>query len=212
MISEEYTQYLRSETWQNLRSQRLKIDHYKCQRCGRPFDLQVHHLYYPDELGTEDVYRDLITLCDYCHEEIEQQKKDYKLAQNAKKSTTYKIQKDITDMLVRQFIREHKSEDLSNVGVGKKNYCDHTVIQKDFFPFMAEHGVQDDHPSGSLRIQEYFRNRRYEVILQLKARCLTPYRIQQRTGFSMNMISQVFDNDLYVKEALRKEKEMYPDE
>ena len=78
MISEEYTEYLRSDTWQRLRSQRLKIDHYKCQLCGRPFDLQVHHIYYPQELGTEDVYSDLITLCEYCHEAVEQQKIDYK--------------------------------------------------------------------------------------------------------------------------------------
>ena len=39
-------------------------------------DLQVHHLNY-DHVGNEDVYNDLITLCKYCHQSIEEQKKDF---------------------------------------------------------------------------------------------------------------------------------------
>ena len=66
--------YYNSSSWANKRSKRLKIDGFKCAKCGFTRALEVHHINY-ERLGHEDVSRDLITLCKKCHNEIEEQKK-----------------------------------------------------------------------------------------------------------------------------------------
>ncbi len=68
----KYENYLKSETWQNKRQKRLQIDKCKCALCGSPEKLQVHHIRYPNILGQESVYTDLITLCDDCHKAVHQ--------------------------------------------------------------------------------------------------------------------------------------------
>lgn len=65
-------EYLKSKEWQMKRIERLKLDDFKCCRCGSPHNLQIHHTNYSN-LGNEDVYNDLITLCDNCHESIEKE-------------------------------------------------------------------------------------------------------------------------------------------
>ena len=72
----EYNCYIASKAWSLKRSERLKIDDYKCAMCGRPQDktkngLQVHHISYK-RLGNEDVFRDLVSLCPACHRKIHQ--------------------------------------------------------------------------------------------------------------------------------------------
>lgn len=67
------TEYYSSPEWAKKRSERLKLDDYRCQRCGFTRALEVHHLNY-ERLGNEDVSRDLITLCKKCHDEIEARK------------------------------------------------------------------------------------------------------------------------------------------
>ena len=74
-ISDEYNEYLKSDKWRKKRSERLKIDNYTCQKCGSGRNLNVHHLNYK-HLGNENVYDDLITLCETCHKEIEKRKKN----------------------------------------------------------------------------------------------------------------------------------------
>lgn len=65
-------EYLQSKEWQSKRIERLRMDDFKCCRCGSPHNVQVHHTNYSN-LGNEDVYNDLITLCDTCHESIEKE-------------------------------------------------------------------------------------------------------------------------------------------
>ena len=206
MPSQEYMDYLRSEKWQKLRSERLKIDGYKCQRCGRPFDLQVHHLFYPPELGTEDPYRDLITLCDICHELIEQQKADYKnlrYKQDAKK-TEWRLRRERELELIRYAIRHLAENDLSNVGVGTRDYCRIDVIIEDFGPIFTDEDLQIGYIS---RVQGYFRNRRYEIILEKLEQGWTPWQIRSATKFSQAMINKVAKNPEGAKQLLKKEKE-----
>lgn len=74
MRSEFYEKYMRSEEWQAKRSQRILIDGDKCVMCQRPAErtktgLQVHHINYRN-LGNEDVWQDLVTLCPSCHRKI----------------------------------------------------------------------------------------------------------------------------------------------
>lgn len=66
--------YYNTLEWQKKRNERLKLDGFKCARCGFTRALEVHHLNY-ERVFNEDVSRDLITLCKRCHAEIEMQKK-----------------------------------------------------------------------------------------------------------------------------------------
>lgn len=59
--------YLQTDVWRELRTKRLRLDNYQCQNCGTAMNLQVHHIRYPEVWGTENIYTDLITLCDDCH-------------------------------------------------------------------------------------------------------------------------------------------------
>lgn len=66
--------YYKSQSWAEKRNERLKIDGFKCAKCGFTRALEVHHINY-ERLFHEDVSKDLITLCKKCHNEIELQKK-----------------------------------------------------------------------------------------------------------------------------------------
>lgn len=59
-----------SERWQQLRDTRMKIDGYRCAKCGASYNLQVHHTNYPQIWGLEKPKSDLVTLCDKCHLEV----------------------------------------------------------------------------------------------------------------------------------------------
>ena len=63
---ELYYRYLKSAQWRNLRKQALIRDNYKCVLCGKVDKLEVHHLFYSNMIGEDDLAQ-LITLCGYCH-------------------------------------------------------------------------------------------------------------------------------------------------
>ena len=53
--------------YQALRNEVLKRDGWRCQCCGAPNNLQVHHVKSRGRRG-DDTMRNLITLCARCHE------------------------------------------------------------------------------------------------------------------------------------------------
>lgn len=61
---EIYEQYINSEEWRNIRSQRLNIDAHVCQICGE-LASDVHHLTYK-HFRNEYLF-ELVSLCHYCH-------------------------------------------------------------------------------------------------------------------------------------------------
>lgn len=67
-----YKEYLDSEQWQRVRSQRVSMDSCKCVRCGSGKNLQVHHKTY-ERRGFEHL-DDLETLCERCHKEEHERK------------------------------------------------------------------------------------------------------------------------------------------
>lgn len=69
MYTEEYKEYLKSEKWQHIRNAKLRKVGYKCERCGAKENIQVHHISYDHEFGTEREC-DLQVLCDECHNGI----------------------------------------------------------------------------------------------------------------------------------------------
>lgn len=70
-----YLAYLESDRWRELRNEAIVRDGFRCVLCNSPKDLEVHHLSYPELLGTESV-NSLITLCHGCHVAIEKLKKN----------------------------------------------------------------------------------------------------------------------------------------
>ena len=73
MTEQEYLEYLQSDWWKHISKERMKIDKYKCCMCGctgSPSNrLQAHHINYY-HIKEEDVWNDLITLCDCCHASV----------------------------------------------------------------------------------------------------------------------------------------------
>ncbi len=60
---------LDADSYRRLCQQVLERDGWRCQCCGRPTDLQVHHIQPRGRLGA-DAEQNLITLCSRCHEDI----------------------------------------------------------------------------------------------------------------------------------------------
>lgn len=72
--SRKYKEYLKSAEWEKKKQERLAIDGHRCVMCGRPENrcrkgLSCHHISYRN-LGKEDVYKDLVSLCSSCHLKI----------------------------------------------------------------------------------------------------------------------------------------------
>ena len=67
----EYIDYLNSAKWAQLSRTRRGIDGGTCQMCGAHGEdgnpLQSHHFNYKHDFGNEDVWVDLVTVCERCH-------------------------------------------------------------------------------------------------------------------------------------------------
>lgn len=201
MVTEEYRRYLQSETWQKLRSKRLAIDEFRCQRCGTPYGLQVHHLAYPDELGTEDPYVHLITLCGPCHEAIENQKQMYR----KDKLDAIQEQRNYELRAIYRIIKRMSCYDLSAIGIGTRDYCHIDTIKEDFGPQIKEANIQ---MTGYVeRVTNFFRDRRYRIILKMMDDGLSPREICQRTKFSWHMVNKVCNHPDKAIAILKNEKE-----
>lgn len=57
------------ETYRQLCQQVLERDGWRCQHCGRPTELQVHHLNPRSRLG-HDTEQNLLTRCVNCHQDV----------------------------------------------------------------------------------------------------------------------------------------------
>lgn len=205
MISEKLKEYYKTPEWQRLRSIRLSIDNFKCQKCGRPMDLDVHHVHYPEVLGTEDPYRDLITLCRYCHEEVEQQKNEYRAQRQAvwdeeKRIRDCKRERDF-EILWKIIRAKADINDLSNVGIGDRDYCNIDTVKADFDRIIKEYDIQVGYVE---RVISYCRNKRYRIILDMLEHGYPPDIIRNQTLFSYKMIQKVAHDPEKAKEILNR--------
>jgi 5-methylcytosine-specific restriction endonuclease McrA len=57
---------LQRDRYIRLCRQVLERDNWRCQKCGRASELQVHHIQFRSHLG-EDREENLVTLCAACH-------------------------------------------------------------------------------------------------------------------------------------------------
>ena len=71
--------YYETTGWQDLRNKVYRRDESKCVYCDSPYNLQAHHMRYPESffvgqdkhINTEsDNIDKIITLCDECHSEV----------------------------------------------------------------------------------------------------------------------------------------------
>ena len=70
----KYSDQIRNGNWYEKRDNILRRDNYKCRICGSKEQIQVHHLAY-EGLAWQVRDSDLITVCDKCHEDFENDKK-----------------------------------------------------------------------------------------------------------------------------------------
>lgn len=63
---ERYAAYLRSPTWERKRDAVLQRARFRCEQCGMPGQLSVHHIRYR-RWGTEPL-EELQALCQDCHD------------------------------------------------------------------------------------------------------------------------------------------------
>lgn len=193
-----YSVYLQSPEWQKKRTERLKIDNFKCAVCGRPMDLQVHHLNY-DNVGHENIYTDLITLCKYCHTDIENEKKAYKARQGY--ATHWMTQRRLELM----FCKSVQRKDLSSGG--DLNLTNRDVIRKTWKEWVTANGI----PFRDVRVTtiiDYFRNKRIRLILAMSAAGASPDEIMAR-GISYNMVHKYYNNPKLANTVMaRFDKEM----
>lgn len=189
MTKEEYKEYLASGHWQHKRDIRIMADKV-CQICGRPFDLNVHHMTYKNV--PYERMSDLITVCRNCHLKIE----------NCKKFPWYDSFDIVNDLIAIQFCKENLKNDLS--GKGKFDFCKIQVIKERFLPYLKEHGGDLDRPRTNT-IQAFFRNRRYEIILDYLDKGYPEYICYNQTLFSRSMIHKVYTDPTTARRLLKEE-------
>jgi 5-methylcytosine-specific restriction endonuclease McrA len=63
-----YREHLAGEDWQAIRADALTRAGHRCEECGAPWGLQVHHKTY-ERLGSE-APEDMICLCRDCHRKL----------------------------------------------------------------------------------------------------------------------------------------------
>ena len=69
-----YDDYMKSVEWEEKRQLRLRMDGFRCFKCGTAVNLQVHHITY-ERLGQEKM-GDLVTLCKKCHKRLHEPKEN----------------------------------------------------------------------------------------------------------------------------------------
>lgn len=198
-MSREYEQYLRSSEWQQKRSQRLKIDNFRCQKCGSPIDVQVHHLNY-NSIFNEDVYRDLITLCKKCHQKVEQDKTEWMTYQSEQRERQYQQNRKNWKDYNLEFCHAYESLDLSNGG--DLNLTNLDTITQAFSEWLDEMHYAKVRPGYTI-IRDYFRDIRIKKILRMEKAGAPPEAIMAK-GISRAMVTKYYGNPKYAAKVLNE--------
>lgn len=178
MDQDEYREYLKSQHWQEIRAQRLKIDGGKCALCmkGPPErNVHVHHLSY-ENIWNEDVYSDLITVCDKCHKKLHTT-----IPYFHNGCSTEDLYVQLCNYNLDRFIESYESDDY--VHNGDLDLCNINVIRsllRGFYPIRIN------------MITSYFGNLRREAIRDWKKKGYTFDQICNGSKFSKNMIKKTF--------------------
>lgn len=66
--AEAKQEYMRTQQWKDLKAERMRIARNKCECCGSPFNLHLHHVTYIRL--TKERIEDLLILCSSCHDKM----------------------------------------------------------------------------------------------------------------------------------------------
>ena len=80
------------------------------------------------------------------------------------------------------------------------------VIKEEFRRFCLRNSYDPETPLRCTTIQDYFRNRRYEVILKYMENGAEPYIVIQQTRIRPSMIYKVFHNPKQARMMLEREE------
>lgn len=163
-----YEEYINSDTWKNRRLKILKRDGFKCQNCGSPIQLEVHHLRYPSVYG-EEPDDDLITLCDNCHRSL-----------HAADAVRKQMQREPWWERRNRWVNKEKYRDF--VYGGSENMCNLETIKTS----MYDHGVTN----GAEELRYTLGYAHWLVVQQLSAAGYSAYDIEQMTPLNQSTIAR----------------------
>ena len=212
---ERYQEYLESDWWKSTRKRCIQRYDGKCFCCNHTDNLQVHHLIY-DHLGFERD-EELICLCRNCHEWIEEQKKlcshsltiieqtnllEERKLFFRKNDEVICLSTHFAETLFLSYLIQN-NRDLSSHG--DLNLTNISVIREEFNKWSKQNNVKCG-KIPVMRIIEYFRNRRYEIILKFKEGNYPESICYNRTLFSKTMIHKVYVDPEQAQRLLNMEK------
>lgn len=212
-MDQRYHDYLQSDWWKKTRDEAIKRADNKCFCCGRPFDLQVHHLTY-ENLGFEREY-ELVVLCKSCHEWIEKHKQasgrmlrpgeqlQILTAHREELESGKRLTVKTRDVLMTEFGKVYYFRDYSQGG--DLNLTNLDVIKEEFPKFCEENHYAYIQPRWTTII-DFFRHRRYEVILRFKDNGAMMSDVLKQTRFNPGMVRKVWNNPDIYRRLLEGEK------
>jgi hypothetical protein len=219
-----YQKYLASEEFAEIRQAVFQRDNYKCAVCGKPHDLEPHHLTYI-HLYNEDL-RDLITLCSSCHkayhavdsmkisiDNLYREEIDEKIMQQRKENQRkYQEERDHEDEvcdLVSNTFKHFLNEDYCKNG--DYNLCDYSVIGVFIDKAISELSLSDKDSEIARRciskqkLQNWVRCRRLEFLQRCMEKGLTIRDLCERTKFDFNWLNKYYKPQI-IEAQLKQEK------
>ena len=137
-----YNEYMNSPEWEKRRLRILKRDNLKCQICGSGKNLRVHHIRYPEILGTEPD-SDLITVCDTCHARIHYEDKNYGRAPSPWQANLSRRRTWVNEAKYRDFIYG------GTYNMCKKALCEESLAEFNELNYCETNGISYlMHPLG----------------------------------------------------------------
>lgn len=187
-MSYEYDEFLQTVEWKEV-SSKMKHEHEdKCELCGSPKNLDVHHIVYSDNLTDEGK---LIVLCHNCHECTERMINRFKIQYNKSRVMSEKL----IDHLFEASLTDYFQNSFYAIGSQSQINAFDTYVKIDIVNFM-EYQVKARFPNIEVAKGMYVRDfRRFTSLYAF--RNLTQWRndlIRKALddGFSKTAIMQRF--------------------
>lgn len=220
----DYQKYLASDEFAEIRQAVFQRDNYKCAVCGKPHNLEPHHLTYI-HLYKENP-RDLVTLCSSCH-------KAYHAVADMKISIDNLYQDEINEKIMQQREEDrrkyqekcnHESEVCDLVSNtfkhfinedycknGDYNLCDYSVIDVFIEKAINELSLSDEDAEMARRyiskkkLQDWVRYRRLEFLQRCMEKGFTIRDLCEKTKFDFSWLNKYYKRQI-IESQLKQEK------
>lgn len=173
-----YNEYLNSPEWKERRNRILKRDRFQCRMCGSGKNLRVHHIHYPEILGTESD-EDLITVCDSCHKKIH--------GNDLRKRPNWRID------IERRKLWAHEAKLQDFLYGGERNMCSLPLLKKSLQDFNARNGFALT--SGTSDLQGALGYAHWKLTTEMFRRGYTPEEITMLTPLDIQKVTRYLTKD-----------------